>query len=113
MDIASKEDLFTTHIETEDFELPSGLVVRLRGLTGYEVHLMRKSAGEDSELLDAMALSMGLVEPSLTKEDAIRWMKSRPAGEPMDAIGRIKELSGLNENAPKEAYKSLRLGSSE
>lgn len=106
--VASKEDLFAEHIETEDFELPSGLVVRLRGLTAYEVHLMRKQAGGDGASADALALSMGLVEPKLTEDEALRWMKSRPAGESVDACARIRDLSGLNDAAPKEAYKSLR-----
>ena len=105
---ATKDDLFTAHIETEDFELPSGLVVTLRGLTGFEVHLMRKMAGENGEMADAVALSMGLVDPVLSKDEALRWMKNRPAGESTAATGRIRDLSGLNDDAPKEAYKSLR-----
>lgn len=105
---ASKKDLHTTHVESEEFELPSGLWVRLRGLSAFEVHLMRKTTGEDTAAADAAALSMGMVEPALSKEDATEWMKSRPAGEPTLAVAKIRDLSGLNEGAPKAAYKSLR-----
>lgn len=108
MDIASKEDLFAEHLETEDFPLPSGLVVRIRGLSHFEVMVMTKSAAGDGVLADAIALSMGMVQPSLTKDEAIRWMKARPAGEPTAACARIRDLSGLNEEAPRAAYKSLR-----
>lgn len=108
MGIASKEDLFAEHLEHEDHELPSGMTVRLRGLTAYEVHLMRKIAGDDGARADAVALSMGLVEPKLTEDEATRWMRARPAGESTSACARIRDLSALNDDAPRAAYKSLR-----
>lgn len=110
MTYASKDELFSTEdvIDAEDYTLPSGKMVKLRGLTAFEVHLMRKQSGEDGQLADALALSMGLIEPSLTKDEAVRWMKTKPAGETVAAVARIRDLSGLNDNAPKEAYKSLR-----
>lgn len=108
---ATAEDLTETpHLEVDEHQLPSGKWVRLRGLSSFEVHLMRKvsKGGDDTAVADQLVLSMGMIEPALSKEGALKWMKSRPAGEATDAVSKIRDLSGLNEGAPKAAYKSLR-----
>lgn len=105
---ATKESLLAPHLETEWFTLPSGDEVQIRGLSAFEVHLMRKRAGDNGERADAIALSMGLVDPQLSEDETTAWMKSRPAGETVAVCARIRDLSGLNDDAPDEAYKSIR-----
>lgn len=111
---ASKDELFdaTDVAEAEDLTLPSGKVVQVRGLTGFEVRVMHKKrrGGVDP---DSVLLAMGLVQPKLTEAEAERWLRAKPAGETNAVMEKIRDLSGLNDKSPEAAYKSIRRGPGE
>jgi len=90
-------------VETEDFELPSGEVVRIRGLSAYEVMLSKKKSGDDLAI-NAFMLSCAL---GITESEAEHWMKTHVAGDFVALVDRIQEISGLSEGAVKAASKSV------
>lgn len=82
----------------EDFTLPSGEVVQVRGLTGFEFMLGRKRHPGDE--LGIGAAFLGFVW-GISEDAAVEWMKSHSAGDLSAVNQRINELSGLIEGAPK------------
>lgn len=103
MTYASKDDLLSEdQIGTEDVELPSGKVVKVRGLTLGEV----RQLPPDDQTLGTLVL--GLVEPKLTLDEARLWRERAPAGDPTAVIVVIQRLSGMDGGAAKAAYKSIR-----
>jgi hypothetical protein len=56
---------------------------------------------------EAWMIHYGLVEPRLTIDEVNTWQAKSRFGETDYVSTRIAELSGLNERANKEYYKSL------
>lgn len=108
-DVATKEDLTTPVTAKLDgrLVLPSGKVVYVRGLTGFEVSLSSKRAGGDQVEANKIVIAMAMVNPKLTEAEALAWMKNRPAGEMKAVVERIDLLSGLTAGAEGAAYKSV------
>lgn len=81
--------------------LSTGQVVRVRGMTRFEIHLGGKDT-EDAAVIEARNLSYGLVQPKITEAQALHWMKSVPAGGDLARVSRqIRDLSGLGPGADK------------
>jgi len=91
-------------IVSEDFETITGRKIRVRGLSRTE-HLKLRTQEVDFE---AHTLSACLVIPAMTVKQAKAWMDKAPAGEITGVTSKISELSALDENAGKAAYKSIR-----
>lgn len=111
---ASLDELITRDLEETDVELPSGQRVRVRALSRAEVLRIQKASRGDGDTVDAarierMTLALGMVEPRMTEEQVGAWQAASKAG---DVIGRatsaIRSLSGMDSDAPREAYKSDR-----
>lgn len=97
---ASADELLADgQLVADDVELPSGRVVRVRAITVAEVR-----AAKDGR---AGILAAGMVEPALTYEQASAWHDRAPAGDPVAALNRIQELSGMTPGAAKATYKSV------
>lgn len=99
---ASIEDLTgPAEPETVDVTLPSGAVVKVRGLTRFELILSGKNT-EDAALIERRNVSTCLVEPKMTLAQVEAWQK-RPGS--VRALGdittAIRDLSGLGEDAAK------------
>lgn len=103
-------------VETVDVELELG-TVRVRGLTRGEVFAVNKVARKvrddegnleaDTEDLEAHLVARGLVEPTMTVDEARTWQRNSPAGEIERVVAKIQQLSGLAKGADKESYKSV------
>ena len=103
---ASKDDLFTTGMEEEDFVLPDGKKVRIRSLTRQEAHEL--SSCKDTAMSEQIGLSGGLVQPKITRKEAETWMLNAGSGYLQPLIQAIQKLSGMAEGADKEAFQEVR-----
>lgn len=99
-----KELLFKARLAEEDYDLPGVGTLRIRALSRSEA-LKVKSAG-DLRTQEAQILAWGIVDPLLTVAEVNRWLDAAPAGELQEISARIAVLSGMLEDAPKNAYKS-------
>ena len=102
---ASAEELTTHTIGEEDLPLPSGKLVRVRGLSRGEVFAMRKSQ-QDGGIKDEAAwerrmVSLALVQPKLTEKQVGSWQDGPAGGDLEKLTEKIQELSGLGEGADK------------
>lgn len=74
-------------------------VVRVRGLSRYEVGLAQKV--DEWMARERKLLAIGLVDPQLSESEAAQWQKVSVAGEIEPVSTRIAELSGMVDGAPK------------
>jgi hypothetical protein len=85
----------------EDFTLPSGKVIRVRGLTRHELMFNGKGT-EDSAVIEIRNVKTCVVEPKLTIEQVTQWQRKSKAGGDFRALSeKIRDLSGLGEGADK------------
>jgi hypothetical protein len=92
----------------EDFKLPSGKTVRIRGLTRYESMFSTKGLMNADGILTDIALYERrqvvacVVQPKLTLAQVEQWQRKSGANGDLKALmDRIKELSGRGEGADK------------
>lgn len=100
---ASADDLITDDgpAETKDVTLPNGKVVKVRGLTRFELILSGKNT-EDAALIERRNVSMCLVEPRMSIGQVEAWQKRPGSVRALaDVTAAIRELSGLGEGADK------------
>jgi hypothetical protein len=99
---SSADDLTAGDLgDGEDFTLPSGKTVRVRGLSRHELIFNGKGT-EDAIVIERRNLVSALVEPKLTLPQAEAWQRSSKAGGDIKALGeKIRDLSGLGEGAQK------------
>ncbi len=114
-----KELLFKPRLNEADVEIPDVGTVRVRGLSRAEVLLVRKATdnehvdGPRALVLERKMLAAAMVDPPLTEAEVGRWQEASAAGELGPVVQKVQELSGMADDAPKEAYKSVRGGSGE
>lgn len=90
-------------LDGEDFVLPNGKRVRVRGMTRFELILSGKGT-EDAALIERRVVSYGLLQPEMTLDQIERWQRSTSAGRASSyaaLTGKIRDLSGLGEGADK------------
>ncbi len=80
-----------------DVEVDVG-TVRVRALTRAEVKRCRDETGET---IDVELIAHSLVDPELTVEEAGVWLETAPAGDYVNVLAAVAELSGLSEGADK------------
>lgn len=100
---ASIDDLTAGSLDdgAEDLTLPSGKVVRVRGLSRYELMFNGKGT-EDSALIERRNAVSCLVEPKITLPVAEKWQRGSAAGGDFRLLSeKIRDLSGLREGADK------------
>jgi hypothetical protein len=99
---ASVDDLTAGDLgDGEDLTLPSGKVVRLRGLSRHELMFNGKGT-EDSALIERRNVVSCLIEPKLTIGQVERWQRNSSAGGDFRVISEaIRDLSGLGQGADK------------
>ena len=107
----SKEDLLKgrTH-GVHEVDVPEVGVVTVRPLNRQEATSLRLMGQEGATLdeLEQKMVSMSMVEPKMTPEDVAAWQQASPAGDLEVVTAKIAEISGLNQGAPKAAYKQFR-----
>jgi hypothetical protein len=107
---ASFDDLVSGELEdgAVDVTLPSGRLVRVRGLSRYELLLNGKGT-EDTLEIEARNISTCMVQPKLTQAQAKAWQKRDTAGGDIKALSEyIRDLSALGEGAQKSELDSPR-----
>lgn len=100
---ASIDDLTAGSLDdqAEDLTLPSGKVVRVRGLSRYELMFNGKGT-EDSRVIEVRNAVSCLVQPKLTVAQAEQWQRRSLAGGDFKVLSeKIRDLSGLGEGADK------------
>jgi hypothetical protein len=101
---ASFDDLVSGSLEdgAEDLILPSGKVVRLRGLSRHELMFNGKGAENDNALIERRNVVSCLLQPKLTLPQVEKWQRNSAAGGDFKVLSeRIRDLSGLGEGADK------------
>ena len=101
-----KDLLFKPRLPEAEVDIPGVGTVRVRGLSRIEAILVQKC--DDIEARERKIISFGLVDPELSEHEAGRWQKASAASELESVTTVIANLSGLNADAAKEAYKSVR-----
>lgn len=109
---ASAEALISSTLNEEDLPLPSGKLVRVKGLSRGEVFLMQKTK-QDGGIKDEAAwerrmVSLALVAPKLTEEQVGQWQQGPAGGDLQKLTEKIQELSGLAEGADKSSVQDVR-----
>lgn len=85
-----------------DVTLPSGMLVRARGLTRHELLMISKGADGKPELYEARMVSHCLLKPSMVMAQVQAWQRVASAGGDFRVLTEaIRELSGLSEGADK------------
>jgi hypothetical protein len=93
---------------TRDVPLPNGKVVKVRGLSRYELLLNGKNT-EDTALIERRNIATCMVEPRMTLAQVEVWQKKASAGGAFGALSTaIRDLSGLGEGADKSDVQELR-----
>jgi hypothetical protein len=83
-------------------------VVRVRGLSRDEVLGIQKA--KSTLELERKAIALGLVDPTMTEAEVGQWQRVSRGGEMEPVIDRIRELSGLADDAEKQAMRTFRDG---
>lgn len=99
---SSADDLLAGDLgDGEDFTLPSGKTVRVRGLSRYELIFNGKGT-EDAGLIERRNVVSAVLEPKLTLPQVEAWQRNSRAGGDFRALSeKIRDLSGLGEGAQK------------
>lgn len=102
---ASAEELTKQRAGEEDFTMPSGAVVRVRGLSRGEVYLMQKTKADggiqDEAAWERRMVHLALLQPELTEEQVGEWQQGPAGGDLEELTDKIRELSKLGQGAEK------------
>lgn len=105
----------TSGMSEDDVEVPGLGTVRVRGLSRFEILVARKATDNEANIdgpralmLERKMVAAAMVDPPMTEAEVGTWQKVGSANEIGVVVDKIRELSGLDEGAPKEAYKSVR-----
>lgn len=90
----------------EDFELPSGLVVRIRPLTRMEVLIIGKRDLTTDKKEQAF-MSKAMVLPAMSEEDVKRWQTNSATGDMQELTERVQEISGMSTKGAKATAKAF------
>lgn len=82
--------------------------IRVRGLTRAEAHRMNKIEGAHET--ERFALARGLVAPKMNEPQVEAWLNAAAAGDLNPAAEMIQTLSGMDDNAEKEAVRDFEAG---
>lgn len=95
-----KQLLFTPRLTEDGVELGGLGTVRVRALNRLEAGLVQRVPG-GWEAQERKMLALGMVDPKITEDEALRWQEAGGAGEIQKVTQKISELSGMTEEAPK------------
>jgi hypothetical protein len=105
---ATADDLIEGDLgDGEDVTLPSGRMVRVRGLSRHELFFNGKGT-EDSALLERRNVASCLLIPKMTMAQLEAWQRSSSAGGDFKALSEvIRDMSGLGEGADKSGVRPV------
>lgn len=99
--------LLSTTLPTGEVELPVG-TVRVRGLSRAEVMRLQACATRDD--LEAETIAAGMVDPSLTVDQAHEWRQVGDNADVRAVSDAILSLSGLGEGDQTAKERRFRAG---
>lgn len=102
-----KELLFKARLPEADVEIEGIGTVRVRGLSRAEALSIQKVAGSGTDILERKMLALAMVSPRMTEGEVREWQEAAPAGELEPVTVKVQELSGINEDSAKAAYKEF------
>lgn len=91
----------------EDFELPSGLWVRIRPLMRSVVLAVNKLEGLALDQKEQKYLANAMVLPRMSEADIRKWQTNSVAGDIEGLMNRVQQISGLGEKGAKAAAKAF------
>lgn len=107
VEYVSLEGLLEPTLDEEDFALPSGAKIRIKSLNRNEaLRIAESKQGTRDRELKMVAWAM--VTPPMSYKDAERWFDQAKAGDIQALTFRIQQISGLTEDAEKEAVDRFR-----
>ena len=109
-----RDSLLKSRLGEQVVEIPDVGQVRIRSLSGNEVGqipVLKESQGVAAA--EEFVLCRAVIDPILTPGDAAAWREAAPHDEMVVVLGAIFELSGLSDDALKQAVKSFRDGQGE
>lgn len=99
---AKLDQLFgATATEERDHVLPSGLRVRVRGMTRAELLINARLADGNTLVIEQHNVASAMVRPVMTPADVERWQRKARAGDFTALVDVVRELSGLVDGQPK------------
>lgn len=85
-------------------------VIIVRGLTRGEVQAINDEYGDDPNHENAL-IAAAMVDPEMTVEEVACWLEDAPAGDSVEVMTAVAELSGISEgSARKSVSRSGRRG---
>jgi hypothetical protein len=112
--VIDREALLKSRLTEQVVDIPDVGQVRIRSLSGNEVSqipVLKETKGVSAA--EEFVLCRAVVDPILTPADAAAWREAAPHDELVVVLGAIFELSGLSDDALKQAVKSFRDGQGE
>ena len=82
--------------------------VTIRGLSRHEALACQDGVGDNVALAEQRLLSKAMVNPRMTEKEVARWQATAPAHEMDNLVSKVNRLSGMDEEAMKEAMKAFR-----
>lgn len=83
--------------------------ITVRGLSRFEFLIAQKNYPDDNLKQERYILSRAVIDPAgLTEDDVADWQKASGPMEINAVALVVNRLSGIGQDAQKEAYKSLR-----
>jgi hypothetical protein len=101
----SKEQLLKSRLPEAEVEIPGVGTVRVRGLSRAEALEMQKISGSGALMIERRMLALAMIEPRMTEGEIREWQEASAAGELEPVTNRITELSGMNDDSARNAYK--------
>jgi hypothetical protein len=101
----TRSQILARKVGTEEVTLDGGATVTVRGITRKQAETIQ--AAEEGVVRDATMISLGLVSPALSVDDVATWFESAPAGDAKTLSAAIMRLSGMTDEAGKDATKSV------
>jgi len=106
----SKEQLLKARLGEAEVQLPGVGTVRVRALSRGEIFRLQKLKTKETGARERLILSLGMLDPAMTQLEVESWQEAAPAGELDPVVDKIRDLSGLDEKAEKEAVLDFRDG---
>lgn len=89
-----------------DYELDSGLIVRIRPLTRMEAIIIgKRDLATDRK--EQAYLAKAMVLPAMTEDDVKRWQMMSSAGEMQELVEQVQVISGMSDKGAKATAKEF------
>lgn len=102
-----KARLLAVRLPEDDVEVPGVGTVRVRGITRDEMWKLRALDTSEPGSFERQLLAFAMLDPVLTVEDVATWQRGARPGELAEVVDRVNDLSALEKDAAKSAYKEF------